>query len=236
MSSSSQMPAFGRYLSRKKIFRVIIKLREINPRSVRESMGPSYCNFTLFGPERRRVVDALRAAGRDVFVSPSKDGFTTVYDRESEEHEFEVIQNVGGGLSRQLDCPVLGVTLHHGDVLYYWLFRDGEVVDFYNSCPDYFDADADGTSPPSGGDADELRAAFGQGSTGSIEEILRSKLDDDEGKFLGEEERHQALVKAIGMPIFSVGLGYDGLDACYLPEAHRAVGLTRAHFTRVGQC
>jgi hypothetical protein len=196
-------------------------------------MGLFYSNFTVFGPEQQRVIDALRDAGRDAFVSPTKDGFTTVYDRETEGHDFEVIERVGGELSRELDCPVLGVALHDDDVLYYWLFRDGETADSYDSCPDYFDPDADGTSPPEGGDAASLCNALGRGSAAAVEEILRVDVCDDEATIPGEEERHQAIAVALGMPIFSVGLGYDGLDQGYLPESHIASGLSPTHFVRV---
>ena len=108
-------------------------------------------------------------------------------------------------------------------------------MDSYNSCPDYFDPNADGESPPSGGDPHALCDAFGRGTPTVVEEILRTDVCDDEATITGEEERHLALAKAFGMPIFPVGLGYDGLDHGYLPQRHIAKGLSLEQFVRVKQ-
>jgi hypothetical protein len=196
-------------------------------------MGLFYSNFTVYGPDQPQVVDILRDFGRTAFVSPKVDGFTTIYDRETEDQDFEVIERVGLEFSRRLECPVLGVVLHDDDVLYLWLFREGEVRDFYNSCPDYFDADAHEPRPPEGGDADKLCSAFGQPNAARIGEILRVDLEDDSACIPGEEERHEALAKALGMPPLPVGLGYEGIEHGYLPERHKAIGLTPAHFVHI---
>lgn len=198
-------------------------------------MGLFYSNFTLYGPDQERVLDALRVAGRTAFVSPSLNGFTTVYDQETEGQDLESIERVGSELSRRLDCPIFGVALHDDDVLYCWLFRDGESADFYNSCPDYFDPDADVPQPPEGGDAVAWCNAFAVHCEARVEAILRAEIDDEEGTIPGEEERHQELAEALGMPLFPVGLGYDGLDQGYLPARHTAMGLTLTQFCRVTQ-
>jgi len=178
-------------------------------------------------------MDVLRDFGRTAFLSPTVGRFTTVYDRETEGHDFDVIEQVGLELSRRLECAVLGVALHDDDVLYYWLFQEGELRDFYNSCPDYFEADAQEPRPPEGGDADVLCNAFGQFDAATIEEILRLNLLDDDATILGEEGRHEALAKALGMPSFPVGLGYDGIEQGYLPERHKAIALTLTQFLHI---
>ena len=62
-------------------------------------MGVFYSNFTLVGPEHARVLTAVSDAGRDAFVSPTEDGFTTVYDRETEGQDFEVIERQSVAIS-----------------------------------------------------------------------------------------------------------------------------------------
>jgi hypothetical protein len=119
------------------------------------SMGLFYSNFTLYGPDHQKVVDAVRRMRRMAYVSPTVSRFTTVYDREAEHQVFDVIELVGRELSLDLECPVMGVVLHDDDVLYYWLFRNGDVRHAYNSSPAYFDPDSE-PLPPEGGDADEL--------------------------------------------------------------------------------
>ncbi|WP_406698389.1 hypothetical protein V5E97_05955 [Singulisphaera sp. Ch08] len=82
-------------------------------------MGLFYSNFTLYGPDHRQVVDAVRCLRRSAYVSPTMNGFTTVYDRESERQHFDVIEGMGRQLSLDLECPVMGVILHDDDVLFY---------------------------------------------------------------------------------------------------------------------
>ena len=81
-------------------------------------MGMFYTNLTLYGPDRRTVVDAVRRRHRAAYVRPTVNHFTTVYDREAEGQDFDVIEKLGRELSRDLACPVIGVVLHDDDVLY----------------------------------------------------------------------------------------------------------------------
>src|SRR6185369_7692027 len=106
-------------------------------------MGLFYSNFTLFGPTQQDVLETLHTLKRTAFVSPTENGFTTIYDRESDEQDFDVIEQLGCQLCESLARPVLAVVLHDDDVLFYWLFRNGAVSHSYNSCPTYFDAESE---------------------------------------------------------------------------------------------
>jgi hypothetical protein len=48
--------------------------------------------------------------------------------------------------------------VYDSDIACYWLFDNGQLLDEYNTCPDCFDADAEGKEPPraSGGQPDVL--------------------------------------------------------------------------------
>jgi hypothetical protein len=186
-------------------------------------MGLFYSNFTLYGPDHRQVVDAVRRLRRSAYVSPTMDRFTTVYDRESERQDFDVIEGVGRQFSLDLECPVLGVILHDDDVLFYWLFLWGDVRHVYNSSPAYFDPDSE-PLPPDGGDCDELCEAFGVPSAADrVEAILREDLLEEGATLAGELERHRALAEALGMPDHAIGVGYDAIRHGYLPESVRAI-------------
>lgn len=194
------------------------------------SMGLFYSNFTLYGPDQQKVVDAVRRLRRTAYVSPTVNCFTTVYDREAEHQDFDVIEQVGRELSLDLQCPVMGVVLHDDDVLYYWLFRSGDVHHTYNSSPAYFDPDSE-PLPPEGGDADELCVSFGVPSAADrIEAILRQNLLEDGASLTGELERHWALAAVFGMPDHAIGVGYDAIQNGYLPERIRSIA-----FEQVGK-
>ncbi|MCE9527385.1 MAG: hypothetical protein K8R36_15180, partial [Planctomycetales bacterium] len=154
-------------------------------------MGLFYTTFTTIGPDRQQVVAALQMLGRTAFVGPSDSRCTVIYDRLTEEQDFEEVERFGKELSKACDGPVFAAALHDDDVLYLWLFDAGNCCDFYNSMPQYFDPDAE-PGPPEGGDSALLCRAFARPhSTERVETILRANLLEDEfPEIPGEFERH----------------------------------------------
>jgi hypothetical protein len=190
-------------------------------------MGLFYTNFTLRGPAQPEVLDALRSMGRTAFVSPTHNGCITVYDREADEQNFDVIEEVGSGLSQRFNCPVLAAALHDDDVLYYWLFRTGALCHDYNSSPAYFDPDSE-PLPPEGGDSAELCAAFGRSSReGEVQAVLAQDLLSEKATIPGELERHEALARILGLPPYSAGVGYGTVDGGFLPEEFKNLKFIR---------
>ena len=179
-------------------------------------MGNFYVNHTVRAPQDR-VAALLEREGRTAFVGPTADGFTVVCDRACDDQDPAAITEVGGRLSAALDGPVLAVLNHDDDVLCYWLFEKGQLVEEYNSCPDYFDDDEGGgfgifsgdeedDEPAAGGaigDGAELCRAFGRPDRyGRVRSILTARQP------LFALETHQALVSALGLPEGAVGSGY----------------------------
>ena len=187
-------------------------------------MGLFYTTFTTSGPDRDAVSTALNKLCRTAFVSPTVDGYTVIYDQETEEQDFTEIEKLGVLLSKAFGKPVLAAALHDDDVLYLWLFQGGEQKDFYNSLPQYFDPNAE-PGPPEGGHSGLLCEAFGHGQkTKRVEELLRANILDEElPEIPGELERHQALIKELGMPAFAAAVTYSSVKGNYMPEEFAAV-------------
>ena len=117
--------------------------------------------------------------------------------------------------------PVLALANHQDDVLWYQLYQAGTLKDQYDSCPNYADPDAE-PAAPAGGDAAKLCAAFAADNVAEVQAILsRSGWDEDGYTF--EVERHEDLLRALGLPLYGVGAGYLYVSAGELPE-----GLTPA--------
>lgn len=188
-------------------------------------MGNFYTNYTLRGPTQREVAAAL--AGRTAVVTPKKRGCVVVFDEASEQQDPETIGSLAGDLARQFRCPVLAVMNHDDDIFWYQLYVAGALEDEYDSCPEYFDPDAE-PAHPKGGDADKLCAAFESDEVDEVSAILRRSSLDDEG-YTFEVERHEELVRALGLPDYGVGLGYEYLANGELPE-----GLEEEDLVRVG--
>jgi hypothetical protein len=187
-------------------------------------MGNFYTNFTLRGPSQQAVAAML--AGRSALVTHEQNGCVVVFDEQSDAQDQETITELGVRLSRHFRCSLLAVLNHDDDILWYQLFVSGALLDQYDSCPDYFDPEAD-PSGPSGGNAQKLCDAFGADQVAEVEKVLRkSGLDEDGYTF--EVERHEELVRLLGIPAFGVGAGYNYVSQGELPD-----GLNEADLIRV---
>ena len=177
-------------------------------------MGNFYTNYTLRGPSPEEIVAAL--AGRSAIVTPAQDGCVVVFDEESDEQDTGVISLLASRLSRELRCPVLAILNHDDDIFWYQLYLSGELADQYDSSPGYFDAESE-PSPPAGGDARKLCSAFGVNTIAEVESVLRKSTFDEDG-YTFAVERHEDLARALGIPLFGVGAGFDYVSKGELPE------------------
>ncbi len=186
-------------------------------------MGNFYVNFTVKRDDPERVAAALKGAACRAFITPPSNGYVMVCEEQSDTQDEVAIKQVGALLSRTADAPVLAVLNHDDDILCYWLLEHGQVSDSYNSCPDYF-GESDEEESDSGGDAKRLCEALSVPSAAAaVDEILRS----DEYAFA--IDRHSALAAGLGLPPFSVGLGYQ-----YLANGESREGLDPDQLIRVG--
>lgn len=173
-------------------------------------MGNFYVNHTVLTPDNSALMDGLRSLGRSAFVGKTVDGMTLFFDEESDTQNDEVIRAVGADVTSSLKCPVLAVLNHDDDILCYWLFDSGNVVDEYNSCPGYFSGE---DTTPSGGDAHQLAAAFNvPNSADEIASILKNE------EYVFALERHEALVKLLRIPWQYACVGYAYLAAEEYPD------------------
>lgn len=176
-------------------------------------MGNFYVNYTPRGPSQDEVAKVL--AERAARVTPVHKGCVVAFDEESDTQNTEVISALAATLSKTLACPCLTVLNHDDDILCYQLHEGGKLVDEYDSTPGYFDARSQ-PSPPAGGDAAKLCAAFG-GDVEIVEKILRSSSFKG-GGYVFAVNRHAELVKALGISDYSVGTAFESFDNDELPD------------------
>jgi hypothetical protein len=190
-------------------------------------LGLFYTTFTIIGPDHVKVATALRNLRLSAFVSPTVDRYSVVYESKTEAQDFVEIEKLGKRLSGSFAAPVLAAALHDDDVLYLWLFQEGECCDFYDSLPQYFDPDAEPGAPEVGNGAMLCEACGCPSKIVRVETLLRANLLDDElPEIPGELERHQALIKELGMPVFAAGITYSSVEGKYLPEEFKDVEFT----------
>lgn len=120
-------------------------------------MGLFFVNFHVQTTDHELVAETLeRRDATDCHVLPSKQGWTSVYEKRASLQDDDWIREFASGLSADLDLPVLGFLVHDSDVACYYLYEHGELTDEFNSWPDYFDPDAAGERRPSGGRPEAL--------------------------------------------------------------------------------
>jgi hypothetical protein len=94
-------------------------------------MGAFYVNYTVKGADQQSVVRAL--SGRKAFVTPEWNGFTVVFDEESDKQDQVTIAILAVQLSTELRSTVLALLIHDSDILWFQLYEGGKLTDQYNS-------------------------------------------------------------------------------------------------------
>jgi hypothetical protein len=171
-------------------------------------LGSFYTSHTVRGPAQQQLLNWL--GQRPALVSKTESGITVVLDAACEDQDGEKLSSLAAQLSSHFKCPVLAILNHDDDILYYELHENGEKTDEYNSNPAYFDDSAE-SDEPSGGDAHRLCSVFGASDPAKVDAILR------DSEYVFAMERHLALAQALGLPLHSVGLGYNYASEGNLP-------------------
>jgi hypothetical protein len=159
------------------------------------------------GPSQDQLLDWLH--DRPAYVSKCEGGLSVVLDAECEDQDGEVLSGLASEMSAKFSCHVLAVLNHDDDVLYFELYENGNKIDEYNSSPAFFDESAE-SDEPIGGNAAQLCKVFGAADPTKVEVALR-------GDYVFAFERHRDLAVALGLPMYSVGIGYNYVSEGDLP-------------------
>jgi hypothetical protein len=178
-------------------------------------MGNSYTNCTLVTADQPKVLDRLRAMKRHAYVTSGSASGIVIFDKDED-------VELGRPLSKALGCPALVVLDHDDDVLYYWLYENGKRIDSYCSNPDF---DEDHPAEEGAGDPARLCRAFGKPKA---EKRVKTALTSHRGDYAFAVHRHHALVEALGLPEYAVGMCYRYIAGGDVPS-----GLTKADLTHV---
>lgn len=174
-------------------------------------MSNFYTNITLRTSDRSEIVEYMRGQNRPCFISPTTSGYTTVYDRYCEEQDVRELENLASDLSSRLHCLALAALNHDDDVLWVGVVNDGKWVTSYQS------------DQILSGSAWRLASAFKiAGLMPLVWLLMRWPI------VLFEVWRHAAIGSTLGLPKFTVGLGYT-----YLLRGERPPGENPDSFERV---
>ena len=184
-------------------------------------MGSFYVNFTVKGASQEETAKALK--GYVAFISPEQNGCVVVVEKECDTQDEAPFEDIGKLLSQKLSRPVLGVLNYDDDLLRYTVFSEGQAVDTYTSTPEMDEMSWE-PSDPVGGDAELLCKTFGKGSAAKVEKILRKRQADPRG-YAFAIQRHEDLVKELGLPEWSLDLSYKSCKQKEYPDGLNAKNL-----------
>ena len=179
-------------------------------------MGNFYINHTVCGQDLSAVIQQL--SGSEAYVSREKNGCFVIFDQKSEAEFNPAIEKLGIEFSRRPGARVLSVMIADDDIMMYWLFQEGKVVDTYNSNPGY-DEVADPPRLPEGGDSSKLCSAFPCKNAEEVERVLRTPAA---GGYVFEFERHKALTTLLGLPQEAIAVGFNYIQGGDFPQGFDA--------------
>ena len=175
-------------------------------------MSGYYANITVRGPAQADVVAYLKKQGVVAYVSPTVNGATVIWHEDLASQEA-----LAAALSADLGCPALVVMGYGEAVLMYTLYAHGAAADAYVSSP-HEGLELDGPAPE--GDARVLAGAFDiemDHLVARVERILR-KPTRPNTDYAYAVNRHGELARALGLPLFAAGSGFNSIEVGELPE------------------
>lgn len=180
-------------------------------------MGAFYTTILVRGVSRDSVLLWFQQQQRQGVVLPTRDGVTPVFDKKCQAQETKEITRFSHSISKELECTAWAVMNHDDDLLVYWLYRGGELVDQYNSVspavyfgveePDEFEDETDDAYAPIGGNAGLLCDLMGNGGDSETAASILMDRGPMGGRFNSAGERHQALLEALYINPAVLGTG-----------------------------
>jgi hypothetical protein len=103
-------------------------------------MGAFVANFHVRNGLINAVRDTLTQIGaKRVRLAGAHNGWVTVYEEQASNQDDAWIEKLAKELSARLDTACVAFMVHDSDIALYWLCENGQLLDQYNSAPDYFE-------------------------------------------------------------------------------------------------
>jgi hypothetical protein len=102
-------------------------------------MGAFFTNYHVRKADTAACAKALTTLiSSRALVTDSKNGWTTIYDEQSDSQDTEVLRGLTKSLSSKLKTTVVAMLVHDSDIFVYLFYERGELIDQFDSNPDYF--------------------------------------------------------------------------------------------------
>jgi len=198
-------------------------------------MGNWYTNVCLKGADQAKVAATLDELGRRAYVTPDMGGWIIVYDQESDKFDLNELESLALTLSTRLQCAALASFNADDDVLWLGIYENGKLVTRYASDKKQFEDGGEFPFVPEVAEVlcrifkvpeknQQVRKILRRphGILGLLSTFLKIRI-----AYLVEVLRHGDLAETLGIPLASVGLGYEYVNRGETPE-----GLSRGNLRK----
>jgi hypothetical protein len=106
----------------------------------RKHHGAFFTNFHIKYADQDKLIDGLRNIIKArAYVSKPDNGWITCYDELSDRQNTDELNRIAEQLSEIFTTYVFTFLVHDSDIFYFALYDNGNLIDEFNSYPDYFD-------------------------------------------------------------------------------------------------
>jgi hypothetical protein len=104
-------------------------------------MGAFIANFHVRSSRTDAVRNVVAAMVAGEFrISNAQSGWISIYEERASTQDEDWIEQFAKDLSGRLETACVAFLVHDSDIARYWLCEEGQLLDQYNSFPDYFDS------------------------------------------------------------------------------------------------
>lgn len=149
-------------------------------------VGTFFVNYQVRETKTAKIIKTLQNLIESrAYVSSFKQGWVSVYDEFSDQQNEQELHRLAKDLSDHLATDVLAFLVHDSDILIYLIYKQGKLVDEYNSRPDYWEKVSSTTRNRLKGKPEALLPYCKLGtSSQEIVDILNKKYTFEEDKLI----------------------------------------------------
>ncbi|MFN6165560.1 MAG: ankyrin repeat domain-containing protein [Pseudanabaena sp.] len=149
-------------------------------------VGTFFVNYQVRETKTAKIIKTLQNLIESrAYVSSFKQGWVSVYDEFSDQQNEQELHRLAKDLSGHLATDVLAFLVHDSDILIYLIYKQGKLVDEYNSRSDYWEKVSSTTRNRLKGKSKALLPYCKLGtSSQEIVDILNKKYTFEEDKLI----------------------------------------------------
>jgi hypothetical protein len=139
------------------------------------------------------LVQVAKSAKCKFLLGPARNGWISVFPDDSGQND-----NISANISRLVPADIFHLIVHDDDLFAYFFYRAGQLVDQYNSCPDYFDKVSDEEKQKCRGRPELFQDLFADPE--SFRQLQALLAAGEESASALESERLAQFAKLLGLP------------------------------------